>query len=282
LNISFGNSANPKTWTGPWITITHPQEIAKVIKEVNKAQYHQAHQTPFGLGEVANPVGRARDTPFADALIQGTITQPFPEHNLPEVERIMQTLARPYPIITQKATISDEEFVTTYRVARETTSLFPCGRHIGHYKAIVKHPALVSLHATMMSILFQVGIVPERWKQITDIMLEKNPRDSRCHQLWITALFERDLNHAKRVLIRRCLMHFLEDKKMLPEMQFGSRRGRQCPSTVLRKVFSNEYVRLLKQTAAFVENDAVGCFDRLVNNLILMVLKKLGLPSSIT
>jgi len=39
---------------------------------------------------------------------------------------------------------------------------------------------------------------------------------------------------------------------------------------------------MLKQTAIFVENDAVGCYDRLINNLILMVLKKLGLPASIS
>jgi hypothetical protein len=116
-------------------------------------------ETPSGSGEVANLVGRVGDTPFADAFIQGTITQPLPEHTFPGVERIVQTLARPYPIITQKATISDEEFVTTYRVARETTSSSPSGRHIGHYEAIVKHPALVSLHATMISIPFQSGYV---------------------------------------------------------------------------------------------------------------------------
>jgi hypothetical protein len=39
---------------------------------------------------------------------------------------------------------------------------------------------------------------------------------------------------------------------------------------------------MLKQTAVFVENDAVGCYDRLINNLILMVLIKLGLLASIS
>jgi hypothetical protein len=104
-------------------------------------------------------------------------------------------------------------------------------------------------------------------------MLEKNPGDSRCNRLRIIALFESDLNHAKRVLIGRRLMHFLEDKKMLPEMQFGSRPRKGYPSAVLRKVLSHDYVCLLKQTEAFVENDAVGCYDRLVNNLILIILR---------
>jgi hypothetical protein len=60
---------------------------------------------------------------------------------------------------------------------------------------------------------------------------------------------------------------------MLPGMQFGSKPGQRCTSAVLKKVLCHDHIRMLKQTAVFVENDAVGCYDRLINNLILMVLK---------
>jgi hypothetical protein len=69
---------------------------------------------------------------------------------------------------------------------------------------------------------------------------------------------------------------------MLPDMQFGSRSGKRCSSAVLKKVLSHDHVRILKHMAAYIENDAIGCYNRLVNNLILMVLQKLGLPSSIS
>ena len=134
----------------------------------------------------------------------------------------------------------------------------------------------------MMSIPFQVGIIPDRWKQIMDIMLEKTLGDSRCHRLWIIALFESDLNHAKRILIGRQLSHLLEDKQMLNDMQFRSRPGKRCISAVLKKILCHDYIRLLKKTAAYIENDAVGCYNQLVHNLILMVLKKLGLPTSVS
>jgi hypothetical protein len=134
----------------------------------------------------------------------------------------------------------------------------------------------------MMSIPFQVGIVPDRWKKVLDIMLEKTQVDSRCHRLRIIALLESNLNHAKRVLIGCCLLHLMEDNHLLTEMQFGSRPGQQCTSAVLKKVLCHDHVRLLKQTEAFVENDAVGCYNRLINNLILMVILKLGLSESIT
>jgi hypothetical protein len=77
-------------------------------------------------------------------------------------------------------------------------------------------------------------------------------------------------------------MHHLEDFDMVSPMQDGSRPGRQCISAVLKKVLAHDYVHLTATTAAFIENNAVGCYDRLVNNLILMLLKKLGLPPSVS
>jgi hypothetical protein len=127
----------------------------------------------------------------------------------------------------------------------------------------------------MLSLPFQVGLIPSRWKRIIDIMLKKSPGDSRYHRLRIIALFKSDFNHATWILIGRRLTHALEDHKMLPAMQFGSRPGRRCISAVLQKVLQHDHICLQKCPAAFVENDTVGCYDQLVNNLILMVLKKL-------
>jgi hypothetical protein len=128
--------------------------------------------------------------------------------------------------------ITDEDFVSTYKKAHESTTSSPSGRHIGHYKAILKDPTLVTMQADMMPLPFQVGFAPERWKRVVDIMLEKIPGDSRSHKLRIIALFESDLTHAKRVLIGRRILHLMEDFKMLPSMQFGSRPGQRCTSAV--------------------------------------------------
>jgi hypothetical protein len=113
-------------------------------------------------------------------------------------------------------------------------------------------------------------------------MLEKEQGNSRCQRLRILALFESDFNQAKRLVIGRKLMHHLEDFEMLSSMQDGSRPGRQCISAVIKKVLSQDYMWLTQKTAAFIENDAIGCYDRLVNNLILILLKKLGLPPAVS
>jgi hypothetical protein len=215
-------------------------------------------------------------------LLNGKIPTVMSSYRLPETQRILSTLASEYPTIAGSTIITPEEFSSSYKVAKENTSSSPSGRHIGHYKAILKDQTLTALHAAMMSIPFQVGIIPDRWKRVTDIMLEKTAGDSRCHRLRIIALFESDLNHAKRILIGRKMSHLIEDKELLPDMQFGSRPGKRCISAVLKKILAHDHIRLLKQTAAFVENDATGCYDRLINNLILMVLKNLGIPTTVT
>ncbi len=148
---SFGNPNHPKTWTGPWLTVTEPTKIATIIKDINRQQYHQAHSTPFGSGPLADLVSRARDTPVANKLIQDDIPKEIPLDTPSEVQRIVQILAREYPTTHSSSMISDKEFSATYRVAKEATSSSPSGLHIGHYKAAVQDPILASLHAMMMS-----------------------------------------------------------------------------------------------------------------------------------
>jgi hypothetical protein len=63
---------------------------------------------------------------------------------------------------------------------------------------------------------------------------------------------------------------------MLPDMQYGSRPGRECISPVINKVVTYDIIRQTKISAAFIENDAVGCYDQLVNNLVFLELHHLG------
>jgi hypothetical protein len=53
------------------------------------------------------------------------------------------------------------------------------------------------------------------------------------------------------------------------------------PSAVLSKVLQHDIIRLTKTTAAYIKNNAIGCYDQLVNNVVLLMLRKMGLPDSV-
>jgi len=122
-----GNPNNPKTWKGPWRSVTNPNEIATVVCQINAAQYHQAHDTPFGSGPPADMIGRQGDTVISADLLQGKLPTSLPSDLLPETLHVLQSLATPTPTADISPIITDEEFVQTYRVAQENTSSSPSG-----------------------------------------------------------------------------------------------------------------------------------------------------------
>jgi hypothetical protein len=125
------------------------------------------------------------------------------------------------------------------------------------------------------------GFSHPRVQKIIDIMLEKTPGDPKSHRLQIIALLESDFNQENRLLIARPLTWLLKDNDVIPDMQHGSRSGKLCQSAVLNKQLVFDITRHTKETTAFIENDAVGCFDRIANPLVLLILRRLGLLKSV-
>jgi hypothetical protein len=176
-SASLGNPNDPKTWKGPWVTITQPTDIAQTICKINATQYNQAfHTTPFGSGSLATALGRKGDTATALILLKAVSPPSLSAGLHPETTRLLQTLATPIPIEKEaKVLITADNFTQTYRLAKEATSSSPSHCHISHYKAGINDPSLTQLHSSMMSLAFKHGFAPPRWTRFVYIILQKEP-----------------------------------------------------------------------------------------------------------
>jgi hypothetical protein len=122
---------------------------------------------------------------------------------------------------------------------------------------------------------------PQKDGEIVDLMLEKQPNNCQIHRLQILALMESDLNQAIRMLLAHQLTPHMEAIGIAPSMQHGSRDGCQCMTAILNKQLMHDIVRQTKTIAAFIENDEIGCYDRMVSSLLLLELKRLGVSDNI-
>jgi len=274
---------DPKSWKGPWRAVTDPKEIGFYISQANLKQYNQAAPTPFGSGYLPDTLGNVLSSKEAEDLLHGSLQIDLERIPLSETTAILEFLAHPYSQVIHPydPVITPDQFKATYSIVQEKTSSSYSGRHVGHYKAVLHNEYLVNIHAAMMSIPYQAGFAPKRWHQVVDVMLEKDPGQPRQHRLRIVALLESDYNQSQRILLARPLSHHMEDAGMLPEMQYGSRPSKLCVSPVINKVLSYDLVRQTKVCGAFIENDAVGCYDRLVNSIVFLELRHIGIPVSI-
>jgi hypothetical protein len=252
--LPFPSRPDPKTWEGSWSTLTKPSDIAIHVCAANHRQYNQANTTLFGTEPLASHIGYKADTAGAEEIINGcSLPQEMLHQLLPETQALFNTLSalasNPKPDTAN--TIQVKQFQECYKVMDERTSSSPSGRHIGHYKAAITSETLSSLHSTMMSIPLVASFSPERWRQVVDIMLTKKAGDYRIHRLCIVALQESEFNQCNRFIISRPLQRFLEDTKLVPDMQHVSWASKLCQSVVLNKQLTFEIHRYAKKPIAY-------------------------------
>jgi hypothetical protein len=140
----FPIGPDPKTWKGPWRSISDPVLIARHVCAANQRQYNQAQHTPFSSGYLAETLGLDASSESASNLLRGSFHSSHDSIILQETKDILEQLTKPLPLIPKDilAVITPEQFSAMYKVVKEVTASLPSGRHVGHYKAVATNPLL--------------------------------------------------------------------------------------------------------------------------------------------
>ena len=262
----MGDPDEPKFWKGARTTLTRQQDIFKEVKRINFKAYNQAYTTPFASGPLAEAFGKFGNTECARSILVGLELQPeLAAGLLPETLAIIDILrADEAPIPNFQVEITPAQLISSYKRIKERAASSPSSRHVGHTKAVLDRPATVQAYACMMFIPFYVGFSPKRWQTVVDVMLPKDVGTSYGHCMWIIQIYKHDFNQATWEIFARRVGFHLEDNNLLPEMQYGSRKGQLCVAPVLNKRLMYDIAIYAKQVLMTLEFDAMGCYDRIV------------------
>jgi hypothetical protein len=176
--------------------------------------------------------------------------------------------------------VTTEDFISCFGCVAEKTPSSPSGRHVGHYLACTDlkdelSGLLTSIHLAMMSIPLAEGFCPERWRRAIDIMLDKIPGVPRINKLRIIQLLEADLNLVFRSVFARNISKLVQDTMgIISEHQYG-RSHQTCLTPVLNNLLTVQLLIQKKTNGIVFDNDAQGCYDRIVSGIASAALRRI-------
>jgi hypothetical protein len=270
---------------GLWQQIIGKDDLEDHLIKINVEQFSHAGATPFGYTDIGKYLGHTGDSKMDQDIYDGTL-----EHNALSdgaINAIVEQL-RKHPAIDKilKPVVTPEDFKRAFKCVPEKTASSFSGRGVHHYKACAEgsddclEDIQLEVHASMIRFPLEAGFCPERWKQAVDVMLEKVPGISRSDKLRIIQLLEADLNQVLRIAFARNITCLAKDHEgIISEHQYG-RAHKKCITPVLNKFLTIQILIQKKVEGIVFENDAKGCYDRIISGIALASLKMIGYSSN--
>ena len=173
--------------------------------------------------------------------------------------------------------VTDEEFISKFKSWKESTSTSPSGMHLGHYKALVlrndsdprtaegklmekQRMALIGAHVSMINYAIKQSYSYARWKNVVNVMIKKEPGNSKVHRLRVIHIYEADYNFILQAKWQTLIQH-AEKHQVLLTGQYGSRSGRDTLIPAFLEEMKNEISYATRKSLINFDNDAASCYD---------------------
>ena len=299
LEVPTDPSANPKEIDKDdptkWRTVKLPTEIENLITSRNRSHFGQA-RGPWLEPPLSQEVDFTASTVTSELILEG-------EYDASTLDEITQLMIKHLEICDRSASplplfITDDEFVSKLKNWNEKTTTSPSSLHLGHWKALLaRHDqnhdptsdACKELDAmqsdirrarlTLINYALRWGFSYDRWKNIVNVMILKDPGVFKIHRLRVIHIYEADYNLILGIKWR-ALIHSAADKKQLNNGQYG-RPERSPMEPVFIEEMENEISRASRKSLVKFDNDATSCYDRILAAIASITSRKFGLHKNV-
>ena len=200
-----------------WETVVEREQLERTLADYNRHSFRAASESPCGHGLIHDSLTFSSLSPASINLLEGETPQEW--HNNDVILRaflasftVPDTVRSAGDIPTE---ITNEDVIYGFKNWRETTSTSPSGRHLGHYRALIQQPLLLSCFVKFMNIAIQSGTSIPRWSNAINVMIEKDQGQPKINRLRIIHLFEADLNFFLKLQWGHRLVSRAKDMDML-------------------------------------------------------------------
>jgi hypothetical protein len=274
-----------------WKRVTDPTSIEECLLNRNIKHFGQAEGSFFTRANVLELFDYEGTSSHVTNLIQGTFDPTHFPSTTKSASCLLQTLGNAKNLKPFDNVITFSEFKQAFSKWNEGTSTSPSGRHLGHYKCLLRQDhcdklytqyyhdpkdKILQVYYNIVRVSTHCGISLSRWQQSTTAMIEKIPGCPKIHKLRVIHLYEADYNIILKIIWARKLVWHVHDNNRLNEGQAGSRPGFNAIDVVIQKEMKYLYSRLTKTHLATMDNDAKSCYDRIICNLAMIISQYYG------
>jgi hypothetical protein len=126
-----------------------------------------------------------------------------------------------------------------------------------------------------------MGFCPERWRHAVDIMLEKIPGIARTNKLRIIQMLEANLNQVLRAAFARNIMKLAHNHDGVTSAHQYGQSHRTYISTILNRLLTIQILIQKLTNRIIFDNDAKGCYDRIISGISLATVIRLGYSNNV-
>ena len=274
-----------------WTKLDDPPEVVAAVTERLQKHFSQSKDCTW----TSPPLDVTMDFEGCCRKAEEILTGEYDTTNLDETAKWIVDNLR-YVVGSKEAITSEltsEELLGKLKAWDERTSTSPkTNVHLGHGKAYYaahdldptspeaeefesNRNKIIRGHLTLLNYAIKFGYTYERWMNIVNALLEKDPGSPKIHRLRVIHLYEWDYNLLLCVKWR-ALLHHVVDAQSLNSACYGATPGKSSLDPVFIKELEYEIVRLTRYPLIHFDNDAASCYDRIPCFLANIASRKYG------